>query len=337
MTEEAKAKEVEEEALATSAEGEAEEAKGFITPDDGEPTPEPDKGGEGSKEDEASAAPGEKKEDEPTGKEVEAGEKKESEAKEPTADAAGKPGDDDNDDNVPKGVKKRISRAVRNQHEAERERDYYKGLAEGRGKPEAKAGEEDATPEEAVRPVQEDFETEEAYIEALTDFKMDERFAAHDTKAAEKAKAFEAEKATTSRQEAFQKKIDKAAEGHEDFNEVTFRNPDLAVTAPMLRECEELENGAEVVYHLGKNPEKAAEIARLPHKAMERALWGIEEGLKASAPAPKAETKKVSGAPEPIDASSGGGGGGGIDHEGESIEDFMKRENQKDLKEHGYG
>lgn len=337
-----KVKDIPEETPATSAEGKAEEeeAKGFTTPDDGEPIPE-DGGKEGSKEDEASAPPEEKeekKDDEPTGEEKEAGEKTpEEQGEKTTEDAAGESGDEEDEDKVPKGVKKRIGRAVKAQHDAEREASRLQGVIDGMNAKQPSAPEDETTPEEVARPVQEDFETEEAYIEALTDFKVDQKFVTRDAKNAEKATADQEATATAARQEGFQKKIDKAAGDHEDYNEVTFRNPNLAVTKPMLRECEELKNGAEVVYYLGKNQAEAEKIARLPQKAMERALWGIEEGLKPSAPAPKADTKKVPGAPDPIEAPSGGGGGGGkIDHENESIEDFMKRENEKDLKAHGY-
>jgi hypothetical protein len=88
---------------------------------------------------------------------------------------------------------------------------------------------------------------------------------------------------------------EKAREKYPDFQDVVFAD-NLQITQAMYDTIVAAENGPDVVYHLGKNPDEAARIAKLPPLAQARELGRIEASLAAKEP----EGKKVSSAPAPI-------------------------------------
>src|SRR5207342_3921548 len=75
-------------------------------------------------------------------------------------------------------VQERIDTMYAKQKEAEKLADYWRGVAEGRSKPAEEAGEQQPDANERPDPTQYEFgEADPAYIEALTDWKVDTRLA----------------------------------------------------------------------------------------------------------------------------------------------------------------
>lgn len=107
--------------------------------------------------------------------------------------------------------------------------------------------------------------------------------------------------------ETFQSRIAEAKSEHADFEAVAF-NKDLPVTNTMGDAIKDSDLGAKILYHLGKNPDEAARIAKLPAVSQVREIGRIEAKLEAqTAPAAgetteETHTKKpaVSKAPPPI-------------------------------------
>lgn len=78
-----------------------------------------------------------------------------------------------------------------------------------------------------------------------------------------------------------------------DYHEVT-RARDLSITQTMADTVRESENGPQILYHLGKNPRLAEQIARLPPLQQAREIGRIEAKIGEKPQAPK-----VSQAPPP--------------------------------------
>jgi len=130
---------------------------------------------------------------------------------------------------------------------------------------------------EAPRPTRADFDTPEAY-----DAAVDTWAATRADAAAKKAEADLAAKAEADRVEADKQandkriadqitemnktwtaKREKAIEQWPDYVEVA-ESDQVRIDVPMAHTAIQAENGAEILYHLGKNPEEAARIAALP-------------------------------------------------------------------------
>ena len=127
------------------------------------------------------------------------------------------------------------------------------------------------------RPTRDKFETPEAYDEALADWGVKEgkrvaaeaaaatqretdRLAAEKTEADRKT-ALEAETARLN--ESWETKRAAALEKYPDFEEVVYADTALNVPAPMAHAILVAPNGADVAYHLAKNPAEATRIASL--------------------------------------------------------------------------
>lgn len=135
-------------------------------------------------------------------------------------------------------------------------------------------------------PQREDFRDDETFSEAQI-----EHLAAK--KAQELLEKREREAQADKRTESFLEKAEKASERYADFQTVV-SNPALQINEAMTEFIAESEMGADVAYYLGKNPLKAAQIAKLSAVGAARELTRIEAELASK---PKATPSK---APDPI-------------------------------------
>jgi len=158
------------------------------------------------------------------------------------------------------------------------------------------------------RPTRDQFNDPDAYDAAVQEWGNATARAAAE-KAVEEARAKvaaeEAEKRQAEAQATEQKRIEamqqswqgkkaKAIEAHPDYVEVAERD-DLQVSLPVaVMLAEAVENGAEVMYHLGKNPSEAARIYGLPEPAQ------LVEIGRLSATLANGSRPAVSRAPAPI-------------------------------------
>lgn len=147
-----------------------------------------------------------------------------------------------------------------------------------------------AQPSGAPQPAQ--FQDYESYIEALTEWKVDQRFAGYRQET--EAQAIDRQ----NREQAAQVKqrLSEGGKEYEDFDEVVFAK-DVPISQPMAAGIADSEVGWKVAYHLAQNIEEANRIARLPPIKQIRELIKLETTLTAT-PAP---TKT----PPPIVPSSG--------------------------------
>lgn len=153
--------------------------------------------------------------------------------------------------------------------------------ANGATKP---AEQQSAKPE--GKPTLDQFDSVEAFTEALTDWKLEQ---------AERARAEKeaAAKATTE----WQKKLDAARGRYKDFDSVV--ESEVTLTPFMRDALLESEAGGDLAYWLGSNPDEAERIAGLSPIAQVRELTKIEAKLAVSEPSAKPQPR-VTKAPEPI-------------------------------------
>lgn len=142
-------------------------------------------------------------------------------------------------------------------------------------------------------PKPDQFQDYESYIEAVTDWKVEQKF-----KGIKAQTEQERQRHAQSQHEAkIRENLTKAADKYDDFEEV-ISSPDLIVTIPMRDAIGESDMGGDIAYYLGTNKQEAAQIAKLSPIGQVKAILALETKLKA----PK---KVTTDAPEPINPSGG--------------------------------
>jgi hypothetical protein len=178
--------------------------------------------------------------------------------------------------------------------------------------------------ESGERPKADDFKTLDEYLEALSDWKIEQRLK-------EKAEREKSERERDTNEQdirravaSFSEKAEKVREEYEDFDEVVFES-DYTVTPVMYQAIMTSDMSPKIAYYLGKNPNEATRIAGLPPPAQMREIGKIE--AKLSAPAPT--QPKPSGAPAPITPVSGGKGSDGSPSDSDDIKTWISKRNKQ--------
>ena len=127
------------------------------------------------------------------------------------------------------------------------------------------------------------FETPEAYAEALAYSKAEELIAKRD-----------AAKQQSAVLESYHDLEEEARTKYDDFEQVAY-NPKLPVTNVMAETIQSSEIGAEVAYYLGSNPKEAERISRMTPLSQAKEIGKIEAKLVSAPP-----VKKTTSAPAPI-------------------------------------
>lgn len=141
-------------------------------------------------------------------------------------------------------------------------------------------------------PSLEQFESVDAYAEALAARKAEELLARR-----------EAERQKMDMLEAYQDREEEARSKYEDFEQVAY-NPKLPITAVMAETIQASDIGPDVAYFLGANPREADRISRLPPFLQAKEIGKIEAKLSS-----EPVLKKTTSAPPPIAPISGRGTG----------------------------
>lgn len=181
------------------------------------------------------------------------------------------------------GFQRRIDKLVREKADLERQ------LAERPAAQPAKPAEVPVVAP-AGEPKIDDFDSYDAYVAALTDWKVEQKFQAREAAQA-KARA-DADAAAKMRE--FQQKAEAVRAKHDDFDEVVSDAPMTAAIRDFLMESDQ---AGEVAYALAIDRAELARISSLSPVAQIRALTALEAKF---APAPEAPKPKATKAPEPI-------------------------------------
>jgi len=132
-------------------------------------------------------------------------------------------------------------------------------------------------------PLIDNFESTDAYAEALALRKAEELIAQRDRQK-EQAQVVE----------AYSEREEKARDRYDDFEDVVY-NPKLRITDVMAESIQSSDNGPDLAYWLGSNPKEAERIARLSPILQAKEIGKIEVRLADNPP-----VKKSTSAPTPI-------------------------------------
>ncbi len=192
--------------------------------------------------------------------------------------------DDDSSERVPKGVQKRIDRLTREKYEAKARADLLERMISQQQAPQSQQREADG------RPQQSDYATAEDFVEALTDWKLQQRESAYKAAEQQKQQATIAEK---------RESLLAQAEELGDFDRDDFA-ANVVVTQVMAEAILESDMGAKIVLALNSSPQEAQRIANLPPARQAAEIGKLEAKLSTA-------TVTKSAAPKPIQPLSGGG------------------------------
>ncbi len=183
---------------------------------------------------------------------------------------------------------RRLDKAYRREAEARARAELLeKQLAETR------AAQSPAKAEGAPTLAQFDYDPEK-YAEAKADFAKKQTEREIGEKQRTQAQQAEHQRLVS----GWESQVDKAEDKYDDFREVVGElTPDSAFVAAIM----EADNGADIAYHLGKNPKEAARIAGLPPRSQIREIGKLEAKLASTPEKPKTPSK----APAPITPLTG--------------------------------
>lgn len=187
-------------------------------------------------------------------------------------------------------AKARIRQLHAERERAREEAAYLRGQLEARKEPEK-------TPEPVAStgPTPDQFERYEDFLDARAAFVAEQKFKALEAEREQRAK----ERETQTREEQVEQSFKERVQGFKaktpDFDSV-MQNPELRISKTMYEAIRETEVGAEIAYHLGKNPQEAARIAALSPIAAIREIGKLEAKFEK---APAQAVKTISNAPAP--------------------------------------
>ena len=196
---------------------------------------------------------------------------------------------------LPKGVEKRLAKMRKKQGDAERRAEAAEMELEALKRKQELA----KSTEIGEKPKVDDFETEEEYLEALADYKINKKYAELEAKKAEQLEAKVAKERKIierRKQEKLQESFGKAAKKYKDFNETV---KDVFISNAMAEVLAIIPNAGDVAYYLGKNPDITEDIASMPTVETVLAIQEISNKVK---------PKKTSKAPAPINPIKTQGG-----------------------------
>lgn len=223
------------------------------------------------------------------------------------ADPAAQPTDRDENGRFRNPVQPRIDELTRKARENEREAAYWRGRAEAREAKEVEAEKAKA----AEKPTPEKFDDYGAYVEALTDWKSDQKIKANnETQRAESAK----EREGRERKERWTERSNAARELHEDFDQVLQAASDVRLADHVTEALDDSEHSGRLLYQMAKDPSIAERLnAMTPRQAalelgrMEAKLEPVSaespdpEEVLVEKPAAKAPlARKTTSAPPPV-------------------------------------
>ena len=197
--------------------------------------------------------------------------------------------DDDEDHRVPKGVQKRIDRLTQEKYRLRAELEFLRSQQQ---QPQSQQ-QAPQTEQQTQAPKLEQYGSIEEYLEALADFKASQKFDQVSKERQAKESQSRQQQEAAKLHEGYAKQTEQARQAYDDFDEVV-ENPSLPITKAMAEAIMRSNNGADVAYYLGKNPDQAARLANLdPFSA------AVEIG-RIAATVVRPQPRKASNAPPPI-------------------------------------
>lgn len=201
-----------------------------------------------------------------------------------------------------KTVQKRIGKLTKKWRTAERERDFER---EKRKEVEEKLKEAAAQIPAADKPQKENFDDEDAYIEALTDWKSDIKLKESQQIVTQEIKDKDEQKAVDETYDGLDETIEKGKEKYDNFNDLVM-DGDLIISPEVTQILLDSDVPEDILYHLASNPDESERISKLDPVRIAKELGKIEVRLEKKEekeiPIKPKKEKKQSKAPKPIES-----------------------------------
>ena len=182
-----------------------------------------------------------------------------------------------------KNVQARIDELTRARREAEREAAYWRQVHEG-----TQSSAKQAAPQ---RPVPENFEKYDDYIDALTDWKAEQAVSKRLEQDATRKVVETRAQTFTERQAQFRQQVS-------DYDDVV-GGSDTPLATHVAEVLQESELGPQLAYHFAKNPSVLLNLNSMTPVAAAREIGKLEVTLAKPVAAPPPPTKKISNTPAP--------------------------------------
>lgn len=236
----------------------------------------------------------------------EEGETEESESHE-DGEAQSKENKDEEKPKKKGGFQRRIDKLNARVSAKEQETEYWKQQALKGASESTKAPKVETSKPAAAdgKPKADAFDTHSEYVEALTDWKTEQKLNERDQRLERSKLQIEQEKVVKS----YNDRVKIFSEKTEDFQEVLAEVDDIPIS-PAIREILlTSENGPELAYELAKNREEYVRVCKLPPLAAAREMGKIEARMSPkTSEGTKQETKKITQAPKPLEPVKAGKG-----------------------------
>lgn len=245
---------------------------------------------------------------------------------------------------VPRAVDKRIDKLTREKGELQRRVEELETKFQAQNAPPPpEAKKEEKVVETADKPTPDKYQTYEEYLEAMAEYKADQKIDARLRKMAEEEEKQQVEAAHKTIVDGYNEKVAEFKKDHEDFDDVV-GSTDIALPQGVISTIVEMENGPAVAYYISAHPEEAKKIAGAPMLSAIAMIGKIsaqlEKAAAPAAPAGKSPDRKpvVSGAPPPIKPLGGHGIRASVDlNDPElSYEDYKKARAAQEKQRRGY-
>lgn len=193
------------------------------------------------------------------------------------------------------GFQKRIDKLSKKASALEQEKDYWRDQALRNQKPDEKAAPVETKPDFSKRPNANDFDSHDAYIEAVTDWKVEQKLSGERQKQRDDTiKIAEQQKLENHRE-----RVTKFAESHDDWDDVIEAVGKTQLSLTVQEAILNSSQGPELMYELAKNPKELKRICSLSPVAAAMELGKIEG--RVGSPDKESKTKKqTTNAPAPV-------------------------------------
>jgi hypothetical protein len=240
--------------------------------------------------------------------EVKPGEKKEEKDVKATGELKEKPAEnieeekkDEKEEVFTDSVEKRIGKLTKKWRTTERERDYERTK---RVEAEQELAKLKAMIPAEDKPRRDDFEDDEAFLEALADWKVESKLRSHGEVVSKRVSEDTEKHAINEVAQEIEEIADRGSDKYQDYSDVVY-DKDLVLNQNMLEAIIVSDVAEDILYYLGKNPDVSAAIGEMSPLKASKEIWKIEmelakgktEKKEESKPAP---VKQVTKAPEPI-------------------------------------
>ena len=186
-----------------------------------------------------------------------------------------------------------------------------------------KEPQQNAQPVISDAPKADQFENYDDYVQALTDYKVDKRFAAMS----------QANQADSVQKTFLQKEVEFKAKTP-DYNDAIAEVDDIQISRDAANEIMKSDLGPDVRYYLAKHPEELSRLSNADSATAARQIGRIEAKIEMGRSAtPAKPAVKAPKAPAPLPTVAANSGASNTDIDKMSTADFVKYRNQERIKQ----